>query len=105
MYGRYAAQSFAHVARQVRHHVGNAYSHVRNFAHKIDQGVQLTSKLYAAAAPAIRDFAPEFEKRASRSVTQAKGSYDTLKGDVVEAHSRGEAHAKRLKGVPDMLGL
>ena len=105
MYGRYVAQSFGHVARQVRHHVGSAYAQVRNFAHKLDQGVQVASKVYALAAPAIRDFAPEIEKRVSQGVTQAKGSYDSMKGDVVDAHSRGEAHAKRLRGVPDMLGL
>ena len=105
MYGRYAARSFSHVARQVRHHVGSAYAQVRNFAHKLDQGVQVASKVYALAAPALRDFAPEIEKRVSRGATQAKGAYDTLKGDVVDVNSRGEAHAKRLRGVPDMLGL
>ena len=105
MYGRYAAQSFSHVARQVRHHVGTVYAHVRNFAHKLDQGVQLASKVYAAAAPAIRDFASEIETKVSRGVTQAKGSYDSMEGDVVDAHSRGEVHAKRLRGLPDMIGL
>jgi hypothetical protein len=105
MYGRYSAQSFGHVARQVRSHIGNAYHHVRNLAHKVDAGVQVASKVYAAVAPAIRDFAPEVEKRASKSVAQAKSSYDSLKGDVVDVHSRGEAHAKRLKGLPEMLGL
>jgi hypothetical protein len=105
MYGRYSAQSFGHVARQVRSHTGNAYHQVRNFAHKVDSGVQLASKVYAAVAPAIRDFAPEIEKRASKGVTQARSSYDSLKGDVMDVHSRGEAHAKRLKGLPEMLGL
>ena len=105
MYGRYVAQSFGHVARQVRHHVGSAYAQVRNFAHTLDRGVQVASKVYALAAPAIRDFAPEIEKKVSRGVTQAKGAYDTLKGDVVDAHSRGEGHAKRLKGLPEILGL
>ena len=105
MYGRYVAQSFGHVARQVRNHVGSAYAQVRNFAHTLDRGVQVASKVYALAAPAIRDFAPEIEKKVSRGVTQAKGAYDTLKGDVVDVHSRGEGHAKRLRGVPDMLGL
>ena len=61
--------------------------------------------MYALAAPALRDFAPEIEKRVSRGATQAKGAYDMLKGDVVDVHSRGEAHAKRLRGVPDMRGL
>ncbi len=61
--------------------------------------------MYALAAPAIRDFAPEIEKKVSRGVTQAKGAYDTLKGDVVDVHSRGEGHAKRLRGVPEMFGL
>ena len=104
MYGRYVAQSFGHVARQVRHHVGSAYAQARNFAHKLDQGVQVASKVYALAAPAIRDFAPEIEKKVSRGVTQAKGAYDTLKGDVVDVHSRGKGH-KRLKGLPEILGL
>ena len=105
MYGRYSAQSFGHVARQVRSHIGNAYHQVRNFAHKVDAGVQVASKVYAAVAPAIRDFAPEVEKRASKSVAQAKSSYDSLKGDVVDVHSRAAGHGNRLKGLPEMLGL
>ena len=105
MYARYSAQGLGHVARQIRHHVGNAYNRVRDFAHKVDTGVHLASKVYAAVAPAIRDFAPQVEKRASKAVTHAKSSYDSLKGDVVDVHSRGEAHGKRLKGVPEMLGL
>ena len=105
MYGRYSAQGFGHVARQIRHHVGNAYNQVRNFAHKVDSGVHLASKVYAAVAPAIRDFAPEVEKQATKSVAQAKSSYDSLKGDVVDVHSRAETHAKRLKGLPELLGL
>ena len=105
MYGRYTSQGFAHVARTVRHHIGNAYSTARHFAHRLDAGVQLASRVYKAAAPVLKDVAPMFEATASKGVAQAKGSYDTLRGDVVDVHSKGQAHAKRLNDVGTMLGL
>jgi hypothetical protein len=105
MYGRYTSQGFAHVARTVRHHIGTAYATGRHYAHRIDQGVQLASKVYAAAAPVIKDVAPMFEAKASKGVAQAKGSYDILRGDVVDVHAKGQAHAKKLHDVGAMLGL
>ena len=105
MFGRYSADSWHHVARQVRHHIGTAYAHARHFASTVDRGINLASRVYAAANPVLRDVAPELEKRVTAGVVQAKSSYDQMRGDAVSIHDRGAAHAERLRGIPGMLGL
>ena len=65
----------------------------------------MAHKMYAAAKPIIKVVAPMFEKKASKGVAQAKESYDNLRGDVVDVHSKGQAHAKKLNDVGQMLGL
>ena len=102
---RITNQTFAHVAKTVRHHIGNAYSTARHYARKIDQGVQMASKVYAAAAPIIKDVAPMFEAKASKRVAKAKESYDSLRGDVVDVHGQAKNHAKKINDVGSMLGL
>jgi hypothetical protein len=46
-----------------------------------------------------------FEAKASKGVAQAKASYDTLRGDVVDVHAQAKGHAKKLHDVGAMLGL
>ena len=43
-------------------------------------------------------------KKAAKGAAQANESYDQLRGDVVDLHSRGAAHAKGLGDVASMLG-
>jgi hypothetical protein len=102
---RITQQGFANAAKTVRHHIGNAYTTARHYASRIDHGVQLAHKMYAAAKPVLKDVAPMFEKKASKGIAQAKESYDNLRGDVVDVHSKGQAHAKQLNDVGQMLGL
>ena len=91
--------------RQIRHHASNAYQTVRHYAQRFDQGVNLASRFFAAARPVLQDIAPAYEKKASKGAAQAKESYDQMRGDVVDLHNRGSAHAKRLGDVASMLGL
>ena len=91
--------------RQIRHHASNAYQTVRHYAQRFDQGVNLASRVLAAARPVLQDIAPAYEKKASKGAAQAKESYDQMRGDVVDLHSRGAAHAKGLGDVASMLGL
>ena len=89
--------------RQIRHHVGAVYATARQYAQRFDQGVNLASRVISAARPVLQDIAPAYEKKASKGVAQAKESYDQMRGDVVDLHNRGAAHAKRLGDVASML--
>ena len=91
--------------RQIRHHVGTAYATARHYAQRLDQGVNIASRVFAAARPILKDIAPAYEQKASKGAAQAKESYDLMRGDIVDLHSRGQAHAKRLGDVASMLGL
>ena len=93
MYGR----TFHPAARQIRHHVGTAYAAARHYAQRLDQGVNFASRIFAAARPVLKNVAPAYEQKALRGAVQAKESYDQMRGDVVDMHSRGQAHAKKLR--------
>ena len=105
MFGRYSANSFQHIARQVRHHIGSAYAQARHFASSVDRGIQLASRVYAAANPVLQDLAPQLEKRVSGSIVRGKAEYDAMRSEVINAHDRGIQHAQKLKGIPELLGL
>ena len=91
--------------RQIRHHVANAYATARHYAAILDQCVNVAARVYAAARPVFKDIAPSYEQKASKSASQAKESYDSTRGDIVDLNSRGQAHAKRLGYVARVLGL
>jgi hypothetical protein len=91
--------------RQIRHHVGTAYATARHYAQRLDQGVNLASRVFAAARPILKYIAPVYEQKAAKGAAQAKESYDQMRGDVVDLHSRGQAHAEKLGDISSMLGL
>ncbi len=91
--------------RQIRHHVGTAYATARHYAQRLDHGVNLASRVFAAARPILKDIAPAYEQKASKGAAQVRDSYDQMRGDVVDLHSRGAAHAKRLGDISSVLGL
>ena len=91
--------------RQIRHHVGTAFATARHYAQRLDHGVNLVSRVFAAARPILKDIAPAYEQKAATGAAQAKESYDQMRGDVVDLHSRGQAHAKKLGDISSMLGL
>ena len=91
--------------RQIRHHVGTAYATARHYAQRLDHGVNLASRVFAAARPILKDITPAYEQKASKVAAQAKESYDQMRGGVVDLHSRGQAHAKKLSDISSMLGL
>jgi len=78
---------------------------VRHYAQRLDQGVNLASRVFEAARPILKDIAPAYEQKAVKAAKGAAESYDQMRGDVVDLHSRGQAHAKRLGDVASMLGL
>ena len=88
------AEHFHNAARQIRHHVRAAYATARHYAQRLDQGVSLASRVFAAARPVLKDIAPAYEQTASKGAAQAEESYDQMRGGGVELHDRGQAHAK-----------
>ena len=51
--------------------------------------MNLASRVISAARPILKDIAPAYEQKASKGAAQAKESYDSLRGDVVDLHNRG----------------
>ena len=91
--------------RQIRHHVGTAYATARHYAQRLDHGVNLASRVFEAARPILKDIAPAYERKAVKAAKGASDSYDAMRGDVVDLHSRGQAHARKLGDISSMLGL
>ena len=91
--------------RQIRHHASNAYQTVRHYAQRFDQGVNLASRVFEAARPILKDIAPAYESKAVKAAKGASERHDQMRGDVVDLHSRGQAHAKKMGDISNMLGL
>ena len=77
----------------------------RHYGQRLDQDVSLASRIFATARLVLKDIAPAYEQNASRGATQAAESYNEMKGDIVDVHDRGQAHAKRLGDVASIMGL
>ena len=105
MFGRVTRDSIRNAAVKVRGHMQDAYSTARHWGRTIDAGVQIASKLYGAVQPALKDYAPQMEKVATRSVRAVKGEYDSIRDRVVGENERaGTAIANVRSKLPD-LGL
>ena len=76
MYGR----ALHHAARQIRHHVGAVVTTARHYAQRLDLGVNLASRVFAAAHLVLKDIAPAYEQKASKGAAPAKESYSQMKG-------------------------
>ena len=89
--------------RQIRHRVGTAYATARHYAQRLDQGVNLASRVFAVARPVFKDIAPAYEQKASKGAAQASESDSQMRGYVEDLHTRGQDHVKRLGDVASSL--
>ena len=69
----------------------------------LDQGVQVASKTYSAAQPALQEYAPKVEKHVSGGLRAVKGEYDNIRDRLVNENERaGNAVANISRKLPDI---
>ena len=81
---KFNSHVFHRTLRNVKHHIGNGYQHLKRIAHNIDHGVNIAKQVYAAVKPVIRHVAGKdnFHHHAMKSL----GGYENMRNRVAEAN-------------------
>jgi len=105
MFGRVTVDSVRHAVSRVRHHAVRAYQTTRHIAGQIDQAVSIAGHIYRAAQPALKHYAPEHEKKITRSANRAHSRYDDMRQEASTAHSFASGVAGAISKRVPPLGL
>ena len=61
-----AVRCAAPLLGQIRDRVGTPYATAKHYAQRLDQGVNLASRDFAAARPVLKDIAPTYKQKATK---------------------------------------
>ena len=103
MFGRVTAEGVRHAVSRVKHHAIRAYQTTRHAAGQIDYAVSIAARVYKAAQPALKHYAPEHEKKLTCSANKAHSRYDDLRQDATTADRMASGVAAGIsKKVPEL---
>jgi len=103
MFGRLTSEGIRHAVSRVKHHAIRAYQTTRHVAGQIDHAVSIAARVYKAAQPALKHYAPEHEKKLTRHATRAHSRYDDLRQEATTAHTMASGVAASIsKKVPEI---
>ena len=103
MFGRVTVEGVRHAVSRVKHHAIRAYQTTRHVAGQIDHAVSIAARVYKAAQPALKHYAPEHEKKLTRSANKANSRYDDLRQEATTADRMANgAAASIIKKVPEL---
>ena len=105
MFGRVTAEGVRHAVSRVRHHAIRAYQTGRHVAGQIDHAASIASRIYRAAQPALKHYAPEHEKKLTRHANKAHSRYDDLRQESNTAHTYASGVAGAISKKIPPLGL
>ena len=72
MFGRVTGQSIRQGYSTLKSHLYHGYGQIKRMEHNIDYGVDLLARTYKAIQPALRDAAPDVEKRVTEKAKMDK---------------------------------
>jgi len=103
MFGRVTAEGVRHAVSRVKHHAIRAYQTTRHVAGQIDHAVSIAARVYKAAQPALKHYAPEHEKKLTRSSNKAHNRYDDLRQEATTADKMASGvAASMVKKIPEL---
>ena len=81
---KFNSHVFHRTLRNVKHHIGNGYQHLKRKARNIDHGINMAKQVYAAVEPVIRHVAgnDNFHHHAMKAL----GGYENRRNQVAEAN-------------------
>ena len=94
---KFNSHVFHRTLRNVKHHIGNGYKHLKMIARNIDHGVNIAKQVYAAVEPVIRHVAgnDNFHHHAMKAL----GGYENMRNQVAEANHHVANVGHRLGGL------
>ena len=103
MFGRVTAEGVRHAVSRVKHQAIRAYQTTRHVAAHIDHAVSIAARVYKAAQPALKHYAPEHEKKLTRHANRAHSRYDDLRQEATTARTMASGVAASIsKKVPEI---
>ena len=103
MFGRVTPQSIRQCYTHVRGHLVRSYNTARVYASHFDHGVSMLARTYKAIQPALRDAAPDVEKRVTAGASALKGDYNQVRARVQDVDDRATSVVHTLKKkVPEL---
>ena len=88
---------FHRTLRNVKHHIGNGYQHLKRIAHTIDHGFNIAKQAYAIVEPVIRHVAGN--NHIHHHAMKAIGGYENMRNQVAEANHDVANAGHRLGGL------
>ena len=103
MFGRVTGQSIRQGCNTLKSYLCHGYGQVKRMTHNIDYGIDLLARTYKAIQPALRDAAPDVEKRVTAGASALKGDYNQLRARVQDVDDRATSVVHTLKKkVPEL---
>ena len=103
MFGRVTGQSIRQGYSTLKSHLYHGYGQVKRVAHNIDYGVDLLARTYKAIQPALRNAAPDVEKRVSAGASALKGDYNRMRARIQDVDDKATSVVHTLKKqVPEL---
>ena len=103
MFGRITSQSIRQGYSTLKSHLYHGYGQVKRMAHNIDYGVDLLARTYKAIQPALRDAAPDVEKKVTAGASALKSDYNQMRARVQDVDNQATSVVHTLKKkVPEL---
>ena len=94
---KFNSHVFHGTLRNVKHHIGNGYQHLKRIAHTIDHGFNIAKQAYAIVEPVIRHVAGD--NHIHHHAMKAIGGYENMRNQVAEANHHVANAGHRLGGL------
>ena len=90
MNGRVYARHARHAYAKVRNTLTGAYAYGNKLATGISRAVDVGKRLYSIAEPMLQQASPDMAKQVNKAVRGGLGSYEEIRGRVLDANEAGQ---------------
>ena len=95
MFSKLTRQQLVNGLGKAKNFIGTAYGHTKNFLGNVDHGVRVLKHVYGALAPVLDQYG--VSNNVHGNVMKAISSYDNIRHQVVDAHTKGSDNVNQVK--------
>ena len=96
MFHKFNKHHFRATLKNIKHHIGNGYHHVKDIAHNVDYGVNVAKQVYKILEPVISDYAGTNH---IGTAMKAISGYENLRNKAMEADHHIGVIGNKLSGL------
>ena len=95
MFNKLTRKHIAHGLGKAKNFIGTAYNHTKNFVGNVDHGVRVLKQVDGALSPVLDQYGAS--NNVHGNVMKAISSYDNIRHQVVDAHTRANDNVNQVK--------